>query len=115
MPHLCSVKAVEGGRSVEQSRQQILLDVANFASAAFQTVKHILNVMVGQGPESLPHQFCRVLFARNREMVTLRGQHLRHQGNDVVHFLPAVLLHQNIVFDLITNTGKQLFCTQPSL
>ena len=110
MPHLRPIKTVEGGGGVEQRRQQILFDVSDFASAALQAVKHILDMVIGQCQESLPHQFHRILLARNLKVIALRGQHLRHQGNDVVDFFPGVLLHQNIVFDLFTNMGKQLYC-----
>ena len=46
MPHFRPVKAVEGGGGVEQRRQQILLDVSDFAPAALQAVKHILDIML---------------------------------------------------------------------
>ena len=46
---LCPVIAFQGGRGVEQGREQILLDVPNIAAGFLHALEDMLNVVAVQG------------------------------------------------------------------
>ena len=53
---LCPVVAFQGGGSIEQGREQVLLDVPNLAARFLHAVKNIFDVVAGQGTETFLHQ-----------------------------------------------------------
>ena len=53
---LCQVIAFQGGRGVEQGREQVLLDVSYLGARLLHAVENVFDMVAGQGSESFLHQ-----------------------------------------------------------
>ena len=56
MADLCPVIAFQGSGGVEQGREQVLLDVPDFAARFLHAVENVFDVVAGQGTETFLHQ-----------------------------------------------------------
>ena len=97
MADLCLVIAFQGGRGVEQGREQVLLDVPYLGSRFLHAVKNVFDVVAGQGPESFFHQLSGDLAPGEGESIAAGSQHLQDQGNDAVKGFLTILLPKFIV------------------
>ena len=84
--HLCPVIAVNGSGSVEQGRQQVLLDVADIAARFLHTAEYIFNVRAVQFLETLYHQFGGNLAAGNGKVMAMGRRYFHDQENHVIQF-----------------------------
>ena len=91
MTDLCPVIAFQGGGCVEQGREQVLLDVPDFAVRFLHAVKNIFDVVAGQRPETFLHQLGGDLTTGEGKGIAAGSQYLQDQGNDAVKGLLTVL------------------------
>ena len=79
MADLCPVIAFQGGRSVEQGREQVLLDIPYLAARFLHAVKNILDVVAGPGFPEACQGLCQGLIDQSLMDQDLIGQYLFHQ------------------------------------
>ena len=109
MADLCPVIAFQGGRGVEQGREQILLDIPDFAARFLHAVKNVFDVVAGQRPETFLHKLGGYLAAGEGEGVAAGSQHLQDQGNNAVKGFLAVLLPKLVIADIEPHLGSEPF------
>ena len=97
---LCPVIAFQGGRGVEQGREQILLDIPDFAARFLHAVKNIFDVVAGQGTETFFHQLGGDLAAGEGKGIAAGSQYFHDQGNNAVKGLLTVLLPKLVIADV---------------
>ena len=100
MADLGPVIAFQSGRRVEQGREQILLDISDFAARFLHAVKNIFDVVAGQGTETFLHQLGGDFAAGESEGIAAGSQYLQDQGNNAVKGLLAVLLPKLVIADI---------------
>ena len=105
MPYFGFIVAVHGGRGIEQRHEPILPDIPNLAPALFHTVKDILDM--GRIDLHIPgiNNVGGNLLSADGEVFTACGQHLHHQGHNIVQSISAEFITKNVMFSLRCISG----------
>ena len=94
---------VDGGRSVEQHRPQILLDVADLRSVLPHTVHDKLDVAAVQLQKFALYQLGRVIVASDAERLSRRADSFQHEVYDLVQTLLVHfwVLRECVILDIL--------------
>ena len=100
MPYFGFIVTVHCSRGIEQRHEPILPDIPNLAPALFHTVKDILDM--GRIDLHIPgiNNVGGNLFSADGEVFTAGGQHLHHQGHDIVQSISAEFFTKNVIFNV---------------
>ena len=97
------IVVVDGGRSVEQHRPQILLDVADLRSVLPHTVHDKLDVAAVQLQEFTLYQLGGVIIASDAERLSRRADSFQHEVYDLVQTLLVHfrVLRERVILDIL--------------
>ena len=97
------IVVVDGGRSVEQHRPQILLDVADLRGVLPHTVHDKLDVAAVQLQEFTLYQLGGVIVASDAERLSRRADSFQHEVYDLVQTLLVHfwVLRECVILDIL--------------
>ena len=105
MAHQGGVVAVDGGRGVIQSGQQVFLDIADIGGVLPHTVQHILDMGTVQLEEPGLYHLRRVVIPGDADHLPVGTHRIHHELHQLVQTVPvkAVVLDEAVILDVLQN------------
>ena len=103
--HQGSVVAVDGGRGVIQSGQQVFLDIADIGGVLPHTVQHILDVGAVQLQEPGLDHLRRVVVPGNADGLPVGAHRIHHELHQFVQTVPVkrMVSDEVVILDVLQN------------